>query len=286
MSEATNREQVLRLENITMQFGGVVAINNLSMEINQGEIVALIGPNGAGKTTAFNCVTGVYEPTNGIVYFHGEPIVVNHPQGKMIKQYGGINGELYVNRKPVAHTPDRITHMGIARTFQNIRLFKSQTAFDNVLIGTHLRKTSNMFTATFRLNAKEEKANREKTAELLEIVGLADVANELATSLPYGKQRRLEIARALATDPTLLLLDEPAAGMNPQETDELGEFIVDIKNRFNLTVFMIEHHMNLVMDISDRIYVLDFGKQIAEGTPEEIQKNPVVIAAYLGVDEE
>ena len=176
--------------------------------------------------------------------------------------------------------------MGIARTFQNIRLFKSQTAFENVLIGTHLRKTSNMFTATFRLNAKEEKANRKKTAELLEIVGLADVANELATSLPYGKQRRLEIARALATDPTLLLLDEPAAGMNPQETDELGEFIVDIKNRFNLTVFMIEHHMNLVMDISDRIYVLDFGKQIAEGTPEEIQKNPVVIAAYLGVDEE
>ena len=286
MSEATNREQVLRLENITMRFGGVVAINNLSMEINQGEIVALIGPNGAGKTTAFNCVTGVYEPTNGIVYFHGEPIVVNHPQGKMIKQYGGINGELYANRKPVAHTPDRITHMGIARTFQNIRLFKSQTAFENVLIGTHLRKTSNMFTATFRLNAKEEKANRKKTAELLEIVGLADVANELATSLPYGKQRRLEIARALATDPTLLLLDEPAAGMNPQETDELGEFIVDIKNRFNLTVFMIEHHMNLVMDISDRIYVLDFGKQIAEGTPEEIQKNPVVIAAYLGVDEE
>jgi branched-chain amino acid transport system ATP-binding protein len=286
MSEATNREQVLRLENITMQFGGVVAINNLSMEINQGEIVALIGPNGAGKTTAFNCVTGVYEPTNGIVYFHGEPIVVNHPQGKMIKQYGGINGELYANRKPVAHTPDRITHMGIARTFQNIRLFKSQTAFENVLIGTHLRKTSNMFTATFRLNAKEEKANRKKTAELLEIVGLADVANELATSLPYGKQRRLEIARALATDPTLLLLDEPAAGMNPQETDELGEFIVDIKNRFNLTVFMIEHHMNLVMDISDRIYVLDFGKQIAQGTPEEIQKNPVVIAAYLGEDEE
>ena len=285
MSEAVNNS-VLKMENITMQFGGVVAINNLSLEVNQGEIVALIGPNGAGKTTAFNCVTGVYEPTNGIVYFHGEPIVVNHPQGKMIKQYGGINGELYANRKPVAHTPDRITHMGIARTFQNIRLFKSQTAFENVLIGTHLRKTSNMFTATFRLNAKEEKANRKKTAELLEIVGLADVANELATSLPYGKQRRLEIARALATDPTLLLLDEPAAGMNPQETDELGEFIVDIKNRFNLTVFMIEHHMNLVMDISDRIYVLDFGKQIAEGTPEEIQKNPVVIAAYLGVDEE
>ena len=284
MSE--NRNNVLKLENITMQFGGVVAINNLSLEVNQGEIVALIGPNGAGKTTAFNCITGVYEPTNGIVYFHGEPIVVNHPQGKMVKQYGGINGDLYREKKPVAHTPDRITHMGIARTFQNIRLFKSQTAFENVLIGTHLRRTSNMFTATFRLNAKEEKANREKAWNLLEIVGLAEEGKELATSLPYGKQRRLEIARALATEPTLLLLDEPAAGMNPQETDELGSFIVDIKNRFNLTVFMIEHHMNLVMDISDRIYVLDFGRQIAEGTPEEIQKNPVVIAAYLGVEEE
>ena len=286
MSEVKTNVPVLRLENITMQFGGVVAINNLSLEVNQGEIVALIGPNGAGKTTAFNCVTGVYEPTNGIVDFHGKPIVVNHPQGKMVKQYGGINGDLYKDRQPVVHTPDKITHMGIARTFQNIRLFKSQTAFENVLIGTHLRRSSNFLTATFRLNMKEEKAMREKAMNLLEIVGLADVANELATSLPYGKQRRLEIARALATDPTLLLLDEPAAGMNPQETDELGEFIVDIKNQFNLTVFMIEHHMNLVMDISDRIYVLDFGKQIAEGTPEEIQKNPVVIAAYLGVDEE
>ena len=286
MSEVKTNVPVLELENITMQFGGVVAINNFSMKVNQGEIVALIGPNGAGKTTAFNCVTGVYEPTNGIVYFHGKPIVVNHPQGKIAKQYGGINGDMYRERKPVVYTPDRITHMGIARTFQNIRLFKSQTAFNNVLIGTHLRRTSNMFTAAFRLNAKEEKMMREKAMNLLEIVGLADVADELATSLPYGKQRRLEIARALATDPTLLLLDEPAAGMNPQETDELGEFIVDIKNPFNLTVFMIEHHMNLVMDISDRIYVLDFGRQIAEGTPEEIQKNPVVIAAYLGVEEE
>ena len=279
-------ENVLRLENITMQFGGVVAINNLSLEVNQGEIVALIGPNGAGKTTAFNCVTGVYEPTNGAVYFHGQPIAVNHPTGKMAKQYGGINGDKYLHTKPVVYTPDRITHMGIARTFQNIRLFKSQTAFENVLIATHLRRTSNVFTAMFRLNAKEEKQNREKAMNLLETVGLAEEANEKATSLPYGKQRRLEIARALATEPTLLLLDEPAAGMNPQETDELGEFIVDIKNRFGLTVFMIEHHMNLVMDISDRIYVLDFGKQIAEGTPEEVQKNPVVIAAYLGVEEE
>ena len=287
MSEQKNHDtSVLRLRDITMQFGGVVAINNLSLEVNQGEIVALIGPNGAGKTTAFNCITGVYEPTNGEVYFHGKPIAVNHPQGKMAKQYAGINGDAYRGKKPVVYSPDKITKMGIARTFQNIRLFKSQTAFENVLIGTHLRRTSNLFTATFRLNAKEEKAMREKAAALLEIVGLSGEADELAVSLPYGKQRRLEIARALATEPSLLLLDEPAAGMNPQETDELGEFIVDIKNRFNLTVFMIEHHMNLVMDISDRIYVLDFGKQIAEGTPEEIQKNPDVIAAYLGVEEE
>ena len=287
MSEITKKDaSVLRLTDITMQFGGVVAINNLSLEVNQGEIVALIGPNGAGKTTAFNCITGVYEPTNGEVYFHGKPIAVNHPQGKMAKQYAGINGDAYRGKKPVVYSPDKITKMGIARTFQNIRLFKSQTAFENVLIGTHLRRTSNLFTAAFRLNAKEEKAMREKAAALLEIVGLSGEADELAVSLPYGKQRRLEIARALATEPSLLLLDEPAAGMNPQETDELGEFIVDIKNRFNLTVFMIEHHMNLVMDISDRIYVLDFGKQIAEGTPEEIQKNPDVIAAYLGVEEE
>ena len=283
---AEERVPVLETRKLGISFGGLKAVTDFNIQIFPGELVGLIGPNGAGKTTAFNCVTGVYEPTNGIVEFHGKPIVVNHPQGKMIKQYGGINGDLYKDRKPVVHTPDRITHMGIARTFQNIRLFKSQTAFENVLIGTHLRRTSNFLTATLRLNMKEEKAMREKAMNLLEIVGLADVANELATSLPYGKQRRLEIARALATDPTLLLLDEPAAGMNPQETDELGEFIVDIKNKFNLTVFMIEHHMNLVMDISDRIYVLDFGKQIAEGTPEEIQKNPVVIAAYLGVDEE
>lgn len=274
-------ENVLRVENVTMQFGGVVAINNLSMEVNKGEIVALIGPNGAGKTTAFNCITGVYEPTNGAVYFNGKQIAVNHPTGKMKRDYAGKNAEMYAG-KHLHMTPDKITKLGIARTFQNIRLFKSQTAFENVLIATHLRRTSNVFTATFRLNRGEEEMNRKRAMELLEIVGLADVADEKATSLPYGKQRRLEIARALATNPKLLLLDEPAAGMNPQETMELGDFIRSIKDRFDLTIFMIEHHMKLVMDISDRIYVIDFGRQIAQGTPQVVRDDPAVIAAYLG----
>ena len=275
---------VLHVENVTMQFGGVVAVNNLSMDINEGEIVALIGPNGAGKTTAFNCITGVYEPTNGRVDFMGKTIVENYPTGKMKRAYAGENAGLYTKR--IVRTPDKITSLGIARTFQNIRLFGSQTVFDNVLIAMHMRRTSNVFTATFRLNLKEEHAMREEAMELLKIVGLDGVANELATSLPYGQQRRLEIVRALATHPSLLLLDEPAAGMNPQETEELGVFIKEIKDKFGLTVFMIEHHMKLVMGISDRIYVIDFGKQIAEGTPKEVRDNPAVIAAYLGVDEE
>ncbi len=185
-------KNVLRLENITMQFGGVVAINDLSMRIDEGEIVALIGPNGAGKTTAFNCITGVYEPTNGAVYFHDKVIAAAHPTGKMKRMYAGNDLEKFKGMH-VQMTPDKITHMGIARTFQNIRLFKSQTAFENVLIGTHLRRTSNVFSATFHLNGKEENRNREKAMELLDIVGLADVAEEKATSLPYGKQRRLEI---------------------------------------------------------------------------------------------
>ena len=275
---------ILKVENVTMQFGGVVAVDNLNLEVNEGEIVALIGPNGAGKTTAFNVITGVYQPTNGAVWFQGDKIVENHPQGKMKKLYKGEQAGSYTH--VLAPTPDKITQLGMARTFQNIRLWKSQTVFDNVLIAMHCRTHTNFLAASFRMNHREEQEQRDRVAQLLETVGLYDVKDELATSLPYGKQRRLEIARALATDPKLLLLDEPAAGMNPQETQELTAFIGQIRSDFHMTVFLIEHHMDLVMDISDRIYVLDFGKLIAQGTPEEIQNNNRVIDAYLGVVED
>ena len=311
----SERKNILRVEHATMQFGGVVAVDDLSLEVNEGEIVALIGPNGAGKTTAFNVITGVYQPTNGRVAFLDETIIRNYPQGKMKKTYKGKHGDMYTAeyapeealagetlaawregeraRDPhaftshvLAPTPDEITKLGMARTFQNIRLWKSQTVFDNVLIAKHLRKKSGFFSAAFHTNAKEEAAQRADVERLLELVGLSDVKDELATSLPYGKQRRLEIARALATDPKLLLLDEPAAGMNPQETDELTAFIGEIRGKLGLTILLIEHHMDLVMGISDRIYVLDFGELIAQGTPAEIQNNQRVIDAYLGVSED
>lgn len=278
------KKNILHLQDITMQFGGVVAVDNLTMDVNEHEIVALIGPNGAGKTTAFNAITGVYEPTNGAIFFNGEKVIENHPQGKMKKLYAGENNGKYTHR--MIKTPDQLTKLGMARTFQNIRLFNSMTVFDNVLTAKHLRRTSNVFTATLHLNYKEEAQMRKDTMDLLELVDLADVKDELATSLPYGKQRKLEIARALATNPTLLLLDEPAAGMNPQETEELTEFIHFIRDKFDLTILLIEHHMNLVMDISDRIYVIDFGKEIAQGVPSEIQSNQKVIDAYLGVAED
>jgi branched-chain amino acid transport system ATP-binding protein len=277
-------DNVLQLDHITMQFGGVVAVNDLNLEVNQGEIVALIGPNGAGKTTAFNCITGVYEPTNGRVVFMGEPIVENNPQGKMKKLYAGDDKTEFAN--VISPTPDRITQKGIARTFQNIRLFSALSVFDNVLIAKHMRAKQNFLTATFRLNHAEEKRMREETMELLQEQNLEHLKDEVAGSLPYGIQRRLEIARALATSPKLLLLDEPAAGMNPQETLELTEFIHEIRDQHKLTVFMIEHHMDLVMRISERIYVLDFGSLIAQGTPAEVQANQRVIDAYLGVVED
>ena len=277
-------KNVLHMENVTMQFGGVVAVNGLTLDVNEHEIVALIGPNGAGKTTAFNCVTGIYQPTYGSVSFMGDTILADTPQGRMRRLYAGDVAPTALT--PVRKTPDEVTKLGIARTFQNIRLFGSLTVFENVLIAKHMRAKQNVFSATLRLNRREEQRMRDEAMELLKMQGLDHLKDETASSLPYGLQRRLEIARALATSPSLLLLDEPAAGMNPQETQELTDFIRQIRDDYHLTIFMIEHHMDLVMEISDRIYVLDFGKLIAQGTPDEIQNNEKVIEAYLGVSDD
>lgn len=277
-------KNVLHMENVTMQFGGVVAVNGLTLDVNEHEIVALIGPNGAGKTTAFNCVTGIYQPTYGSVSFMGETILADTPQGRMRRLYAGDVAPTALT--PVRKTPDEVTKLGIARTFQNIRLFGSLTVFENVLIAKHMRAKQNVFSATLRLNRREEQRMRDEAMELLKMQGLDHLKDETASSLPYGLQRRLEIARALATSPSLLLLDEPAAGMNPQETQELTDFIRQIRDDYHLTIFMIEHHMDLVMEVAERIYVLDFGKLIAQGDPAQIQDNPDVITAYLGVDEE
>jgi branched-chain amino acid transport system ATP-binding protein len=256
-------EPILEVKNLTMDFGGLRALDSLDLDVVEGEIAALIGPNGAGKTTFFNCITGMHSPTKGDM--------IISPPGKKQERLNGLK-------------PNHVTERGLARTFQNIRLFQNMTVLENVMIGRHCRTSAGIAGAIFRGRStrREEKEVVRDSYIILEKIGLIEFINELAMNLPYGAQRRLEIARAMATEPFILLLDEPAAGMNPQETKELDDLILWIRDNEKISILLIEHDMKLVMSLSDRIFVVDYGKKIAQGTPAEIRNNPAVIKAYLG----
>jgi branched-chain amino acid transport system ATP-binding protein len=249
---------ILEVKNCTKRFGGLVAVRNLNVSLNPGDLYGLIGPNGAGKTTVFNLMTGVYTPDEGSIELDGKPI---HKQ-----------------------RPSTIAKLGMSRTFQNIRLFRSMSVLENVSLARHMRKTQGLLDAIVRTDRlkEEEKRIRAHALELLSLFNLDKRASEPAINLPYGSQRRLEIARALATDPKVLLLDEPAAGMNPQESSELMHLIRSIRDRFKITILLVEHNMKVVMGVCEKIQVIDYGETIALGTPKEIQGNPKVIEAYLG----
>lgn len=267
MANLQNKPQpaspVLHVSGLSKNFGGLRALNDVELVVNNKEIVALIGPNGAGKTTFFNCVTGIYTPTEGEIFLYS-------PDG----------GKILLNHKK----PHVITSLGLARTFQNIRLFGEMTVLENVMLGRHCRTHAGIMGAILRDRStrEEEQATIDLSYDLLETVGLGDLWNEKAKNLAYGAQRRLEIARALATEPKMLFLDEPAAGMNPQETIELQGLVRSILNERDISILLIEHDMNMVMSLSDRIYVMEYGSCIANGSPEEIRANPDVIRAYLG----